>query len=172
TYGKDVARVLQEHCQVCHRPGQSAPFSLMTYDDAVKHGRMIREVTTQRRMPPWHADGRFGHFSNDRRLDKDEIDILAAWVDAGMPRGDDKDLPNPAEFPKGWAHGTPDVVFSMPEEFEVPADGVLPYKNWVIETKFTEDRWVRIAEARPGSPAVIHHIVAYIMKEGQRGPVG
>src|SRR5205085_6558012 len=87
------------------------------------------------------------------------------------PRGDDKDMPKAVEFPKGWVHGTPDVVFTMPEEFEVPADGVLPYKNWMIETGFNEDKWVRIAEARPGSPAVVHHIVAYIVKEGQRGPV-
>jgi hypothetical protein len=144
----------------------------MTYDDAVKHADMIKEVTTQRRMPPWHADARFGHFVNDRRLNRDELDTLIAWVDAGTPRGNDRDLPKPIEHTKGWAHGTPDVVFPMPEEFEVPSDGVLPYQNWTIETGFTEDKWVRIAEARPGSPAVVHHIVAYIVKEGQRGPVG
>jgi peroxiredoxin len=171
TYTKDVARILQERCQVCHRPGQTAPFSLLTYDDALKHAEMIKEVTTQRRMPPWHADARFGHFVNDRRLSRDELDVLTAWIDAGTPRGDARDLPKPIDFPREWVHGKPDVVFTMPEEFEVPADGVLPYKNWMIETGFTEDKWVRIAEARPGSPSVVHHIVAYIVREGQRGPV-
>jgi peroxiredoxin len=172
TYTKHVARILQERCQACHRPDQAAPFSLLTYDDAVKHGRMIEEVTAQRRMPPWHADGRYGHFANDRRLTRAEIDTLAAWVQGGMTRGDDRDLPRLVERPQGWVHGKPDVVFTMPEEFEVPADGVLPYKNWILETNFTEDRWVRIAEARPGTPAVVHHVVAYIMKAGQSGAVG
>jgi hypothetical protein len=171
TYTRHVAPILQKRCQACHRPGQAAPFALLTYDDAVKHAAMLKEVTAQRRMPPWHADARYGHFANDRRLTREEIDMLSAWVDGGMARGADKDLPVPIAWPTGWAHGKPDVVFRMPEEFEVPADGVLPYKNWIIETGFTEDRWVQVAEARPGSPEVVHHIVAYIMREGQQGPV-
>jgi peroxiredoxin len=172
TYSKHVAPILQKRCQTCHRPDQPAPFALLTYDDAVKHGRMIKEVTTQRRMPPWHADPRYGHFANDRRLTRAEVETLAAWEDGGMARGDDRDLPKPVEWAQGWVHGKPDLVIPMPEAFEVPADGVLPYKNWIVETNFTEDRWVRVAEARPGTPAVVHHIVAYIMREGQRGPVG
>lgn len=171
TFAKHVAPILQNRCQACHRDGQNAPFALLTYDDAVKHADMLKEVTTQRRMPPWHADSRFGHFANDRRLAKEEIETLSAWVDGGRVRGDDKDLPKPREWPKGWSLGTPDLVLSMPEEFEVPADGVLPYKNWIIDPNFAEDRWVTIAEARPGNPSVVHHIVAYIQKEGQRNPI-
>src|SRR5207248_7931312 len=121
---------------------------------------------------PWHADARYGHFSNERRLTSNEIDLVSAWVEGGMVRGDDKDLPKPMARPKGWVHGEPDLVITMPEEFEVPADGVLPYKNWIIETNFTEDRWVQIAEARPGTPGVVHHVVVYILREGQRGPIG
>jgi hypothetical protein len=132
---------------------------------------MIREVTTQRRMPPWHADPRFGHFANDRRMTADEIDTLSAWVDGGLTRGDDKDLPKPITWSKDWVHGKPDLVIDMPEEFHVPANGVVPYKNWIIDTGFKEDRWVRFAEARPGAPGVVHHVVVYIMKEGQKGPV-
>jgi thiol-disulfide isomerase/thioredoxin len=172
TFARHVAPILQQRCQSCHRAGQSAPFALQTYDDAAKHGAMIREVTAQRRMPPWHADPRFGRFGNERRLTKDEINTLTAWVDGGMPRGDDRDLPKAIDWPSGWVHGKPDLVFTMPEEFAVPADGVLPYKNWIIETNFKEDRWVRVAEGRPGAPSVVHHIVVYILKEGQRGPVG
>jgi peroxiredoxin len=172
TYARDVAPILQKRCQSCHRPEQNAPFALMNYDDAVRHAGMIKEVTTQRRMPPWHADPRHGHFANERRLTRDEIDTLASWADGGLALGDDRDLPKPIDWPTGWAHGKPDLVFTMPEEFEVPAEGVLPYKNWIIDTHFTEDRWVRIAEARPGTPSVVHHIVAYILKEGQTRPVG
>jgi len=171
TFAKDIAAILQKRCESCHREGQSAPFTLCNYDDAVKHAAMIREVTTQRRMPPWQADARYGRVSNDRHLSRAEIDTLTAWVDGGKARGDDKDLPVPRQWAKGWVHGEPDQVFTMPDEFEVPADGVLPYKNWIIETKFTEDRWVRVAEARPGAPGVVHHVVAYIMREGQNNPI-
>jgi mono/diheme cytochrome c family protein len=170
TYSKHVAPLLQKHCQACHRPGQAAPFSLLTYADAGRHGRMIREVTAQRRMPPWHADPRHGRFANDRRLSRDEIDTLASWVEAGMPKGDDRDLPKPVDWPSGWALGKPDLVLEMPEEFEVPATGSLPYKNWVIDPKLTEDRWVRLAEARPGAPGVVHHLVVYILRPDGRTP--
>jgi peroxiredoxin len=166
TFSKDVAPVLQRRCQACHRPGEAAPFALLTYEDAKKHGRMIREVVTQHRMPPWHADRRYGHFANDRSLKPEEIDTLAAWADAGMPRGDDRDLPRPVDWPQGWLLGKPDLVLSMPEEFHVPADGSLPYKNWVVDPGFTEDRWVRVAEARPGARAVVHHVVVYIQPPG------
>jgi hypothetical protein len=166
TYSKDVAPILQKHCQTCHRPDEAGPFSLLSYADAVKHGRMIREVTTQRRMPPWHADPRYGKFANDRRLTRAEIDTLSDWVDAGMPQGNDKDLPKPIAWPQGWSLGKPDMVIRMPEEFAVPATGTLPYKNWIVDPKLTEDRWVRIAEARPGAPGVVHHIVVYILHEG------
>jgi mono/diheme cytochrome c family protein len=170
TYSKQVARILQQRCQGCHRPEQAAPFSLLTYDDAASHGRMIKEVTGQRRMPPWHADPRHGKFTNDRRMTKDEVETLAAWVDAGMPRGDDKDLPKPVDWPKGWVLGTPDLVLQMPQEFEVPATGVQPYRNFVIDPGFTEDRWVQMAEARPGAAGVVHHVVVYILRPGQSQP--
>ncbi len=170
TFTKDVVPILQNRCQVCHRPDQSAPFTLMTYDDAKKHSRMIKEVVTQRRMPPWHADPRHGEFENSRRLSNDEVATLAAWVDSGMICGDDKDLPKPIDWPKGWVHGKPDLVISMPEEFDVPTDGTLPYKYWVVDPEFTEDKWVRVAEALPGAPGVVHHIVVYILKPGQQRP--
>jgi thiol-disulfide isomerase/thioredoxin len=170
TYAKEISRLMQKNCQSCHRPGEAAPFSLLTYEDAVKHARTIKEVTAQRRMPPWHADPRYGHFSNSRRMTNDEVETLAAWVDAGTPRGNPKDEPDPIAWPAGWKLGKPDMVFSMPEEFEVPADGSLPYKHWEIDTGFTEDKWIRIAEARPGAASVVHHIVVYMLKPGQKKP--
>jgi thiol-disulfide isomerase/thioredoxin len=171
TYAKDVAPIIQNRCQACHRDGQGAPFTLLSFDDAVQHAEMIREVITERRMPPWQADSRYGHFSNDRRLTRDELDTFTAWLDSGLKHGDAKDLPKPKEWPVGWSYGKPDMVLSMPEDFTVPADGVVPYQNWIIETNFKEDRWVKAAEGRPGTPSVVHHLVVYIMKEGQRGPI-
>jgi peroxiredoxin len=170
TFAKDVERILQNRCQDCHRPGQSAPFSLLTYDDAVKHARMLKEVTTQRRMPPWHADPRHGKFANDRRVTKDEVETVAAWVDAGTPQGDTKDAPKPRDFVEGWRHGKPDMIIRMPEEFEVPADGSLPYKHWTIDPGFKEDKWVKIAEGMPSAPPVVHHLVVYILKPGEKEP--
>jgi hypothetical protein len=169
TFSRDVSRILQQRCETCHREGQGAPFTLTSYDDAVQHAEMIREVTSERRMPPWQADARFGHFSNDRRLTQGELDILTTWIDTGLKRGDDKDLPKPRVWPKGWLHGKPDMILTMPEAFEVPAEGVIPYKNYILDTNFTEDKWVKIAEGKPEHPEVIHHIVVYIMKAGQRG---
>lgn len=170
TYTKHVAPILQQRCQVCHRPGQAAPFALLTYEDAVKHARMLKEVTTQRRMPPWHADPRHGQFVNARRLTNQEIETLASWVDAGTPRGDNKDLPKPIDWVKGWSMGKPDVVLEMPQEFEVAAEGVLPYKHFTIDPGFKEDMWVEKAEARPGAASVVHHVVVYILKPGQNRP--
>lgn len=170
TYAKHVAPILQRRCQVCHRPGQAAPFALLTYKDAVKHARMLKEVTTQRRMPPWHADPRYGQFVNDRRLRDKEIETLASWVDAGTPRGDDKDMPKPIDWVQGWSMGKPDLVLQMPKAFEVPADGVLSYKHFTIDPGFQQDMWVEKAEARPGAASVVHHLVVYILKPGQERP--
>jgi mono/diheme cytochrome c family protein len=172
TYAKQVARILQRRCQSCHRPDQAAPFSLLTYEDARRHARMLKEVTTQRRMPPWHADPRYGKWANNRRLTGEEIETLAAWVDAGAPRGDARDMPKPVDWVAGWNLGKPDMIIRMPHAFDVPADGTLPYQHFFVDSNFSEDRWVRTAEARPGVEGVVHHIVVYILKPGQERPGG
>src|SRR5262245_5668169 len=166
TYAKQVSRILQKNCQECHRPGEIGPFSLLTYYDAKGWCDTIREVVQEERMPPWHPDSRFGHFSNDRRLSREESDTLLAWIDEGCPKGDDKDLPPPRAFVPGWKIGTPDAVYTMKEEFKVPAAGVLPYKTFVVDPGFEEDRWIQAAEARPGNRAVVHHILVYILEDG------
>ena len=130
TFAADVARILQEKCQSCHRPGQVGPFSLLTYDDARRHAATIREVVDDRRMPPWHADPRYGHFENDRSLTARERATLLAWVDQGSPAGRSRRRsPPPRSSRKGWTIGTPDVVFEIPEPYTVSAQGVLPYVN-------------------------------------------
>ncbi len=171
TYAKEVAPILQKRCQACHRPGQIGPFSLVTHADAVERSSMLKEVITQRRMPPWHADARYGKFSNDRHMSQQEIDTVVSWIDAGMPQGDAGELPKPTEWHEGWNIGKPDMVFSMSEEFEVPADGVIPYKFFPIKTNFEEDRWVKAAELKAGEPSVVHHLVVYMRVPGQKGLV-
>jgi peroxiredoxin/mono/diheme cytochrome c family protein len=166
TYAKQVSRILQKRCQECHRPGEIGPFALLTYDDAKGWADTIREVVQEERMPPWHPDPRFGHFNNDRRLSREEADTLLAWTEQGCPKGDDKDLPPPVQFVEGWKIGKPDAVFAMKEEFKVPAAGVLPYKTFVVDPGFKEDKWIQAAEARPGNRAVVHHVLVYILDHG------
>jgi hypothetical protein len=132
---------------------------------------MIREVVSDNRMPPWHADPRHGEFSNDRRLSLQDRKALLAWIDQGTPRGNPKDLPPPREFVEGWKIGKPDVVLTMTEAFAVPAEmprGGVPYKYFPVETNFPEDRWVVRAEAKAGAAEVVHHIIVFVVPPGQR----
>ncbi|HLK51478.1 MAG TPA: cytochrome c [Bryobacteraceae bacterium] len=162
TFSKDVAPILEKNCQSCHRPGEAAPFSLLTYQQARPWAKAMKQAVLERKMPPWFADPSYGHFRNDRSLPQKDIDTLISWVDAGAPEGDPKDLPKPAEFVDGWNIGKPDMVFDMPESFHVPASGTIEYQYVVLPYKFTEDRWIQMAEVRPGNRAVVHHVIAYI----------
>jgi peroxiredoxin/mono/diheme cytochrome c family protein len=171
TYSKHVARILQKNCQQCHRPGQVGPMSLLTYEDALGWAETIREVVEEGRMPPWHADPKIGHFSNDRSLSQQDRDTLLAWIKQDCPKGDPRDLPPPRRFPEDWSIGKPDVVLSMPNEFNVPAKGGkngIRYQYFPVQTKFDADRWIQAAEARPGNRAVVHHILVYIVPPGER----
>ncbi len=163
TYSGSVAAILENKCQACHRPGQVAPFSLLTYDDAAKHAGMIRETVAERRMPPWQADPRFGHFANDRSLSALDRATLLAWVDQGKPLGEPKDIPPPRSFPEGWTIGKPDAVFEIPEPYYVPAQGVVSYVYFRVPTNFNEDRWVQAAEAVPTDRSIVHHIIVYML---------
>lgn len=171
TYARHVAAILQKNCQECHRPGQIGPMSLLTYEDATAWSETIGEVVREKRMPPWHADPRYGTFSNDRRLAEEDRAALLGWIEQGTPKGDDKDQPPPRVFAAGWRIGKPDLILTMPEEFEVPARAPrngIPYKNFYVDTNFQEDRWVVRAEARPGATAVVHHIIVFIVPPGSR----
>jgi peroxiredoxin/mono/diheme cytochrome c family protein len=170
TYAKQISRILQNNCQECHRPGQVAPMSLLTFDDALAWSDTIREVITQGRMPPWYADPHYGKFSNDRRLPPEDKETLLHWLDNGTPRGDDKDLPPPRRFPEGWNIGEPDLIVRMPEPFKVPAktEGGIDYQYIVVDPGFKEDRWIQRAEIRPGAPSVVHHSVVLVLKAGKK----
>ena len=164
TYAKDVAPILNRRCVSCHRPKQIAPFGLATYDDAARRADMIAEVTQLGRMPPWHADPKYGSFHNDARLTDKEKRILARWAATGAPPGDLKDLPEPPKFAEGWIIPQPDeILYMSPKPFDVPATGVVPYQNFIIDPGWKEDRWISAIEGRPGNPSVVHHILFYIV---------
>ena len=162
TFSKDVAPILQKNCQTCHRPGEAAPMSFLTYEQVRPWAKAIREAVLKRVMPPWQADPHYGSFRNDRSLSQADIDTVVSWVNGGAPQGDPKDLPAPAKFEDGWRIGKPDVEISMAKPFSVPATGVMDYQHFTVPTHFTEDRWVQIAEIRPGNRAVVHHVIAFV----------
>src|SRR6266404_3147441 len=147
TFHEQVEPILQARCQACHRPGEAAPMSLLTYNDARPWAKAIKQAVLTKKMPPWSADGSVGHFRNDRRLSQDEIDTLTKWVDTGAPEGSPKDAPKPLEFAQGWAIGKPDMVLEMPVDYQVPAQGVLDYQ-WILIPGFQEDRWIQAFEVR------------------------
>jgi hypothetical protein len=119
-------------------------------------------------MPPWFADPHYGKFANDPSLSQNEIDTVVAWVNAGSPKGDDKDLPAAPKFTAGWTIGQPDVVLEMQEEYSIPAEGTIPYLYFTIPTNFTEDKWIQAMEIRPGNRTVVHHVIAFTQDAGTR----
>jgi mono/diheme cytochrome c family protein len=165
TYTKHVAAILYKNCTTCHRPGGIGPMSLMTYDDVTLAAGELGEAVTTGYMPPWHADGPRGRFTNDRRLSEADKATLAAWVQAGLPKGDSIDLPPAPVYSPEWNVGTPDLVLEMPQPFEVPAAGTIEYQYIEIPTNLSEDKWVRAIEILPGAREVVHHVIVYA-----RGP--
>jgi len=166
TFNKDIAPIFFKSCAECHRPGESAPFSVLSYKDVRPWAKSIRENVANREMPPWHADPHTGEWANDRRLKQQEIDAITAWIDSGAKEGDARDLPATPQFAEGWTIGKPDVVIEMPEEFTLGASGPDEYQYFDAPTNFTEDRYVQMAEARPGNRRVVHHVIAFVVRPG------
>ncbi|HTS27959.1 MAG TPA: cytochrome c [Bryobacteraceae bacterium] len=162
TFNRDVLPILQKNCQTCHRPGEVAPMSFLSYESTRPWAKAIKAAALTRKMPPWPADPRYGHFSNDRTLKQNEIDAIVDWVNGGAVEGDPKDRPSPVEWPDGWAIA-PDVVVSMPKPFPVPAAGVLELTSITIPSGFTKDTWITSIEIRPGNRRVVHHVSLQIV---------
>lgn len=167
TFTRHIAPILYANCTECHRPGQVAPFSLLTYEDASKRAEFLAEVTSQRRMPPWKARIDYGHFEDERRLTARQVSLIADWAKAGAPKGDDADMPPAPDFPEGWRLGTPDVVVEVPTPFEVPADGPDIFQHFVLPVQLPEDRTLVGFEYRPSNPAVAHHAVIFLDASGR-----
>lgn len=166
TFTENIAPIVFRNCTTCHRPGESAPFSLMSYADVRPRGRQIAAVTKSRQMPPWKADAGDVAYRGDRRLDAGEIDLIQRWVDAGMPEGDPAKLPAMPAFPQGWQLGEPDLVVRMPEPYEVPVSGRDVYRNFVLPLNLSEDVWVKAVDFRPSARAVVHHALFFLDPTG------
>src|ERR1700752_2868828 len=157
TFNKDVLPILQQHCQMCHRPGEVAPMSLLTYGDARPWARAIKLAVLSQKMPPWQVEPQYEHrFSNATPLTERERDTLAAWADSGAAEGDPHDKPASVTFTDGW-NLQPDMIVEMPTEFQVPATGTVEYQYMLVKANFPEDAWVKAAEMRPGNSKVVHH---------------
>jgi hypothetical protein len=157
TFAKDVLPILQNNCQSCHRPGQVAPMSLLSYQDARPWAKAIKAAVTTRKMPPWFADPSYGHFENDRSLKQRDIDTLVKWVDTGAAQGDPKDAPAPVQWPSGGWSIQPEIVMDLPPH-EVPAKGVLEWELIALPAPFNKDTWITSMEILPGDASVVHHI--------------
>ncbi|HTM55307.1 MAG TPA: redoxin domain-containing protein [Pirellulales bacterium] len=164
TYTNQIARIMNANCVYCHREGQIAPFSLTNYEEVAGWAGMIDEVVQAERMPPWHADARYGHFENDARLSAADKATISKWVANGAPQGNSKDLPEPPKFAEGWMIPKPDQVLYMADKgFDVPATGVVPYQMFVVDPGWKEDKWITAIEPRPGNHSVVHHILLFVI---------
>ncbi len=176
TFYKDILPLLQEHCQSCHRPGEVAPMPLVTYEQTRPWAAAIAKSVEGKMMPPWFADPRFGHFSNDPSLAPQQIATMLAWVKEGAPAGNPHDAPSPPHWVQGWNIAKPDAVLPMPTPVTIPAHGDVEYTYEIVPTHFTEDKWIQMAEVHPSSPQYVHHAVVYIRPPGSRwlrhAPVG
>src|SRR5579863_6985944 len=123
TFSENVASIIHNRCTGCHRPGEAAPFSLISYEDVAKRGKLIAAVTESRLMPPWRAEPASYPYKDSRRLTNEELGTIQAWVKAGMPKGDPAKIPAPPKFPDGWQLGAPDMVVKVEKGFTVPAEG-------------------------------------------------
>lgn len=175
TYHNQIARLMQRHCVECHRDGGVGPFALETYQDAVAHAPMIRDVVDRGVMPPWFAATNEGHeispWINDRSLSASEKQQLFTWLDNNTPEGEASQSPARRSFADGWLIGKPDAVFEFPKPVYVKATGTMPYQNVVVDTNLQEDRWVQAIEVQPGNKSVVHHVLVFIQSDNeQTGP--
>jgi peroxiredoxin/mono/diheme cytochrome c family protein len=171
TYHNRISRIIQTNCIECHRTGGVGPFSLEKYEDVVAHAGMIRKVVEKGTMPPWFAapagDGKSSHWANDRSVPAADKADLFAWLKSDRPKGDPADAPLPRTYADGWLIGKPDAVFEFPKAVAVKANGTMPYQNITVETKLTEDKWVKAVEVRPSAREVVHHVLVFVLPPGK-----
>jgi hypothetical protein len=167
TFNHDIAPILYQNCVGCHRPGQVAPFALLTYQDAAKRAAQIATVTASRYMPPWKAEPGYGHFQDERRLSDAQLALIGDWVKNGAPEGDPKQRPGVPQFGSGWLSGKPDAELTMAKPFEVPADGRDLFQCFVVPLNFGGARSVKTVEFHPGNPKVVHHALFFLDMSGE-----
>ena len=159
TFNKDIAPIVFRQCASCHRPGEVAPFPLLSYRDVSKRAGQIREVVEKRIMPPWKAETDFGHFADERRLGDEQVATIARWARQGAPEGDPADLPAAPAFAAGWQLGEPDRVVTMAEPYALAAEGRDEYRCFVIPLEVPAGKYLRAVEYRPSNRKIVHHAV-------------
>jgi len=157
TFNKHIAPLLFQYCSPCHRPGEAAPFSLLTYADARKRATQMVQVTERRYMPPWLPEPGYGDFAGERRLTEKQLRLIADWVREGAREGDAADLPPIPRFTDGWQMGPPDLVVQLPRPYRLAASGGDVFRNFVTPVHLQEVKYVRAMEVRPGNKRVVHH---------------
>jgi Flp pilus assembly protein TadD/mono/diheme cytochrome c family protein len=157
TFAEDVAPILYRSCSTCHRPGESGPYPLLTYDDAKKYAPQIAAAVSSRAMPPWLPAHGFGDFANETRLTDDEIRAIVEWAKNGAPQGPSAETPPPPNFADGWQLGPPDMVLYASQAFNVPASGPDIFWNFIFAPQLATKRYIRAIEVRPGIPHGVHH---------------
>jgi Flp pilus assembly protein TadD/mono/diheme cytochrome c family protein len=157
TFNRDIAPVIFHYCSSCHRPGEAGPFPLLTYEDVKKHGHQIAAVVQTGFMPPWLPEPQSLKFADERRLSGEQIALIQAWVEQGMPQGRPVDLPSQPQFEKGWQLGKPDLIVKAAKPFQLPASGIDTYWNFILPVPINESRWVKAVEIRPGDKRLVHH---------------
>ncbi len=178
TYASDVAKIINQRCVTCHRPGQIAPISLTNFKDIRPWVKSIKKVIADRTMPPWFADPEHGDFANDGRLSDEEIKTITNWIDQGAPLGDPMDLPPVPKFRDDvWKIGRPDAVIKMPQPYVMGDEVEDRYENIIVPTGFSKDQWVTHIELRPGNFQIVHHILVFVIPpnanmKGQKLPIG
>jgi hypothetical protein len=162
TFCRDVLPILQQRCQICHRAEGIAPMRFETYEQTRPYAAAIAAAAQNKSMPPWFADPKIGHFSNDPSLSAEQIAVLGAWATAGAPAGDAHDAPPPVHWAESWSIPQPDMVLKMPKGVPLPASGDVEYTYEIVPTGFKEDRWVQVVEVLPSLRANVHHAVVYV----------
>ena len=167
TFNKDVAPILFERCAGCHRPGEVAPFALLSFGDASKRAAQIAELTTKREMPPWKADPGSTHFADERRLTDDEVATIRRWSESGATEGDPADLPHLPRFTEGWQLGEPDLIARMPDPYTLAASGDDEYRCFVLPVEIPAGKYIKSIEYRPSNRKIVHHAVLTSMPHDQ-----
>ena len=157
TFTRDIAPILLNHCAGCHRPGQMAPFNLLTYEDVRPRARRIAQVTSDRTMPPWKPEPGHGTFLDERRLPEPDIAAIQTWVARGMARGNSVDMPPVPEWSDGWRLGSPDLVVRMMEPYVLPAQRRDVFRTFVLPIPAGARGYVRAVEFQPGNARIVHH---------------
>lgn len=166
TFNQHIAPIIYRNCSACHRPGEAAPFSLLSYEDTRKKAKTIAKAITARVMPPWKAEPASYPYRDERRLAEAEIALINDWVQAGMPEGAGA-APAPPKFTSGWRLGEPDLVVEMPAAYHVPADGPDIYRNLAVPLGLTNDQWLTAIDMRPSARAVVHHVLYFADPNGR-----